>query len=102
MIKMGKLKITGTREFDDTLERSTVVLNIATNEEGISFVFINKEQSTMEASFDNGSTWETQMQGSETDYKVYINKTTDDIVNMYKLHTAYTLEWLTPLTEVGV
>lgn len=103
MVKTGRLQIIGTRTIGDIAERSTITLNIVTNDnDGVSFSFVNKEHRLMEISFDEQTTWEEQSNESETDYKVYVDKTVDDIVDLYKLHTENTLVWLTPLTEVVV
>lgn len=101
MVKTGRLKISGEQASLYMLDRSTVILNIITNNnDGVAFAYVNKEQRLMEVSADDGSTWETSMNESETDYKVYVDKSIEDIVDMYKLHSENTLTWLAPLTEV--
>lgn len=103
MVKTGKLKISGSRAFGDMLERSNVVLNIVTNDnDGVAFVYVNKEQRIMEVSSDGGTSWEASMDEADTDYKVYVGKTIDNLVAMYKLHSENTITWLAPLTEVTV
>ena len=66
-----------------------------------SFTYVNVAQKVVKSSYDGGATWNLVEQSSKSNYLVYIGKTVDEVINLYKQHTLYdTVTWITPLAEV--
>lgn len=102
MIKSGKFKITETYQ-DGTgfIDRFIRTVNVVTNNDcGLSLVYANQESELDEVSYDYGETWVTQSLTIEKNSKVYVEKTIDEVVNIYKRASNSIVEWITPLTEV--
>lgn len=63
-------------------------------------IYANLEQKTIYMSTDSGATWDFIGQEGEHHFQVYIGKTIDEVIALYKEYATDIVTWIEPLAEV--
>ena len=81
-------------------DRVRKTLNIYTENSTLPMIYVNVETSRQEQTYDDGVSWNLIGVTTEHTYDVYINKTIDDVLVLYKTNPSFdTVTWITNLSE---
>lgn len=76
-------------------------LKIYADDSSLPIIYANLETKRHEQTYDGGESWGLVEVTTNHNYDVYIGKTVDEVVDLYKTNTSFdTVTWVETLTEI--